>query len=275
MKNILLILISVFIGCSPQTEINTPIINSEPIPQVKNNSSQEIYQPTPDTSWQWQLSGALNQTYKVDLYDIDLEYTSSKEIEDLHAKGSKVICYFNGGAYEPYRQDSTQFTTEVLGKIMDGWEDEKWIDISNIKSLAPIMEARLDLAVTKNCNGVEPDNMDGYQNDSGFDLSYQDQITYNIWMADQAHQRGLSIALKNDLEQVADLVNYFDFAVNEECFQYKECDLLKPFITQNKAVLHTEYKLKLADFCPQAKTLKFSSLKLPRDLSGEREACGA
>jgi len=261
MDSILTILITLFTGVTPQAAI----------PPQTNSIS--IYQPAPNVSWQWQLSGNLNSSYDVEIYDIDLEFTKAEEIEQLHQKGSKVICYFNGGAYEPYRQDSNQFPPEILGSIMEGWKDEKWLDISNLNTLKPIMEARLNLAVEKNCDGVEPDNMDGYQNNSGFNLSYQDQITYNKWMTEAAHQRGLSIALKNDLEQVADLVDHFDFAINEECFQYQECDLLKPFIEQNKAVLQTEYQLETKDFCPEAKELQFSSLKMDLDLGGSREAC--
>lgn len=41
------------------------------------------------------------------------------------------------------------------------------------------MQARLDLAVQKGCDGVEPDNVDGYQNNSGFPLTAQDQLAYN------------------------------------------------------------------------------------------------
>jgi len=39
----------------------------------------------------------------------------------------------------------------------------------------------------------------------------------------------MSIGLKGDIDQVKDLVGYFDWTLNEECFQYQECDLLKPF----------------------------------------------
>ena len=69
-----------------------------------------------------------------------------------------------------------------------------------------IMQARLDLAVQKRCDGVEPDNVDGYANDTGFDLSSLDQLTYNQWLASEAHTRNLSIGLKNDLDQVPALV---------------------------------------------------------------------
>ncbi|PIN87481.1 hypothetical protein COV12_03660 [Candidatus Woesearchaeota archaeon CG10_big_fil_rev_8_21_14_0_10_32_24] len=53
-----------------------------------------------------------------------------------------------------------------------------------------------------------------------FDLTYDDQINYNKWLANEAHQRNLSIALKNDLEPVKELVNNYDFAINEECYYY-------------------------------------------------------
>src|SRR5258705_316926 len=82
---------------------------------------------------------------------------------------------------------------------------------------------------------IEPDNVDGYANSSGFPLSAKDQLAYNRWLAEAAHARGLSIALKNDLDQVAALAPYFDWALNEECFQYKECGSLAPFTTAGKA----------------------------------------
>ncbi len=232
-----------------------------------------IYKPNAGISWQWQLTGDLNMNYDVDLYDIDLFETSEAEIDELHKAGRKVICYFNAGAYEPYRNDSSQFPEDVLGKIMEGWEDEKWLDVSNFEKFSEIMEVRLNLAKEKGCDGVEPDNIDAYQNDTGFDISYNDQLKYNKWIASEAHKRGLSIALKNDLEQVADLVNNFDFAVNEECFQYNECSLLVPFIVQDKAVLGVEYELETDDFCDKANALNFSWLKMDYDLDGGRISC--
>ncbi len=58
------------------------------------------------------------------------------------------------------------------------------------------MLRRLDLAVTKGCDGVEPDNMDGYANDSGFPLTAEDQLTFNRFIANEAHRRGLAVGLK-------------------------------------------------------------------------------
>lgn len=238
-----------------------------------NKLDTPIWVPEPETSWQWQLTGDIKTSYDADVYDIDLEDAPQHIIDDLHANGKKVICYFNGGTYEPYRSDSDQFLKASLGKKVDGWDDEKWLDVANYSKFAGIMEGRLNLAMQKKCDGVEPDNIDGFQNDSGFPITYEDQLKYNIWMAEQAHKRGLSVGLKNDLDQVDELVDYFDFAVNEECFEYNECEKLSPFIEGGKAVFHAEYQLSLDEFCKEASLLQFSSLKMEHELNGKRLSC--
>lgn len=45
------------------------------------------------------------------------------------------------------------------------------------------MSARLKKAQDKGCDGVEPDNVDGYTNDNGFHLTAHDQLTFNKWLA--------------------------------------------------------------------------------------------
>ncbi|MEK6911137.1 MAG: endo alpha-1,4 polygalactosaminidase [Nanoarchaeota archaeon] len=231
------------------------------------------WKPKPNTSWQWQLKGTINQNYDVDMYDLDLFDNSKEVINALKNKGIKVICYFSAGSYENWRIDKDDFPNEVQGKILEGWEDEKWLDISKIDLLAPIMKKRLDLAVEKGCDGVEPDNVDGYLNDNGFDLSYQNQLDYNKWLAEEAHKRGLTVGLKNDLEQIPELVNYFDFALNEQCFEYDECESLLLFIEQDKAVFGVEYELQPIEFCNKAIKLNFDWLKMEYDLDGRRISC--
>ncbi len=156
---------------------------------------------------------------------------------------------------------------------MPDWPAERWLDISRIDLLDSVMSARLDLAVQKNCDGVEPDNVDGYANDTGFPLDEADQLAYNTWLAEGAHDRGLSVGLKNDLGQIADLLPYFDWALNEECFTYQECDLLSPFVAAGKAVFGVEYSLEPADFCPQANAMDFDFLWKHLELDAWRQSC--
>lgn len=231
------------------------------------------YKPKPGILWQWQLSGDIDTTFDVDLYDVDLVETPKEIIHELHQKDIKVICYFSAGSWEEYREDADNFPREVLGKNLDGWADEKWLDVSNFEKFASIIESRLDLAVEKGCDGVEPDNIDGFENDNGFNLNYDDQLKYNIWLSKEAHERNLSIALKNDLNQVKDLIVYYDFVVNEECFYYEECDLLLPFIDDDKAVLGVEYDLHIDDFCSFANKNDFSWLKKNIDLDSYMISC--
>ena len=235
--------------------------------------SENWYKPKPGASWQWQLSEEINTSYDVDMYDIDLVETPQSVIDELHSKGEKVICYFSAGSWEEFRDDANDFPEEVLGETLEGWADEKWLDVSNYQKFSDIMEARLDLAVEKNCDGVEPDNMDGYSNDNGFDLSYEDQVVYSKWIADESHKRNLSVGLKNGLEQVEDVIDYFDFAVNEQCFEYEECEELLPFIEEEKAVFGVEYELETSEFCEEANEMLFSWLKMDYDLNGGRISC--
>ncbi|MBU0616036.1 MAG: endo alpha-1,4 polygalactosaminidase [Nanoarchaeota archaeon] len=242
---------------------------------VSKNMDKEKarYKPKPGVSWYWQLNGEIDTSHDVEIYDIDLFDSSKSLIDQLHGRGVKVICYFSAGTYEDWRSDSGEFPSGVLGKDLDDWPGEVWLDISHYLSFAEIMGDRLDLAVQKGCDGVEPDNVDGFQNDNGFVLTYAEQLEYNLWLAEQAHNRGLAIALKNDLSQVPDLVDSYDLAINEQCFYYEECELLLPFIEQDKAVLGIEYELDTDNFCEEANDLGFSWLKAEYELDGNVISC--
>jgi hypothetical protein len=230
------------------------------------------YQPALNSSWQIQLDGTVNTGYDVDLYDIDLFDTSAQTIADIQAAGHHVICYFSGGSYESWRTDEKQFDSSDLGNNLDGWPGERWLDVRS-NNVRNIMLQRLELAVSKGCDGVDVDNMDGYTNSSGFALTASDQLDFNRYIANAAHDRELAVALKNDLDQISDLVDYFDFAVNEECFDYSECSLLDDFVQQNKPVLQIEYKNQYvndasarSNLCTQSLNLHFSTLIMPMNL---------
>ncbi len=249
---------------------NEPLLSNSPnVPPV---TSGNWYRPTPLVAWQWQLSGTVNISYDVAIYDIDLFDSSETFIQQLQASGKKVICYFSAGSYEEWRPDAHQFTANDLGNPLDSWPGERWLDIrsTNVHS---IMKNRLDLAMQKGCDGVEPDNVDGYTNNSGFNLTATDQLAFNRLIANEAHSRDLSVGLKNDLDQINDLIAYYDFAVNEECFEYSECDTLAPFINHGKAVLNAEYKQEYVNnnnvrnaLCADALNRQFSTLILPLNL---------
>jgi len=230
------------------------------------------WHPDVNTSWQWQLSGPIDQSVDVQMYDVDLFDTSADDVTALQDAGRRVICYIDAGTWENWRPDAGEFPKKVLGRS-NGWPGERWLDIRQLAILRPIMSARLDQCAQKGFNGVEFDNVDGYQNNTGFPITAQEQLKYDAWLANQAHLRELSAALKNDVDQVNQLLPYFDYSLDEQCFQYHECNKLEPFVAAGKPVFEVEYKLRTGQFCANANALDFNSLRKRLELDSWRRAC--
>ena len=232
------------------------------------------YEPTIRTSWQWQLRGNVDASFDVDMYDIDGFEASARLVDRLHARGSAVVCYISAGSWEDWRPDAGGFPRSVLGRP-NGWPGERWLNVRRLAILAPLMKARLDMCAAKGFDAVELDNVDGYQNRTGFALSGADQLRFNVFLANQAHRRGLSAALKNDLGQIPRLLPYYDFALNEQCHQYRECGRLDGFVEAGKAVFGVEYRLERSEFCAKANAHRFNFLKKQLNLGAWRRPCRA
>jgi hypothetical protein len=233
----------------------------------------EWWRPSKGQSWQWQLVGEVDVTVDAEVFDVDLFETSAATVQALHDRGRKVICYFSAGSWEPYRPDSSAFPESIKGGTVDGWPDERWLDIRQLEVLRPLLVARLDLCAQKGFDGVEPDWLDSFQQDTGFPISAEQQLTFNRTLADLAHQRGLAIGLKNDVDQAAELADVFDFVVNEQCAEYGECERYAPFLDRGKPVFHAEYDLATSEFCGVSRRLGLSSIRKKLDLGAWRETC--
>jgi hypothetical protein len=161
----------------------------------------------------------------------------------------------------------------VLGRRLLDFPEERWLDIRRIDLLAQVLRARLDSCARKGFDGVEPDNVDGYANRSGFPLTSADQLRFNRWIASEAHARDMAVGLKNDTAQVKALVKAFDFAVVEQCFQYSECRRYSPFVKARKPVFVAEYAVKPGRVCASARRLRFSAIFKRLALGRFRRTC--
>jgi endo-alpha-1,4-polygalactosaminidase (GH114 family) len=238
-------------------------------------SVKSWWHPAPGLTWQWQLTGNVDLDLSVDVIDIDLNVDPSV-IEHYQRKGTKVIGYISVGSFENWRPDVAKFPDEVLGKDYEGWIGEKWLDIRRIDLLAPIMLARLDKCAAKGFDAVEPDNMQIWDNDTGFPLTYDDQLRYALWLAEEAHKRGLAIGQKNAPDQTGDLVDIFDFAITEDAFYYNWAKDMLPYIQSGKPVFAAEYTDLPGDFrefCRQSQELGFSTILKRRDLDAWLGRC--
>lgn len=252
-------------GCHP-----APVPGQTPDPAPVAARARWI--PAPGTTWQWQLTVPVDPTVDAEIYDIDGFGNGADVVADLHRRGRKVVCYIEAGAAGDFRPDHADWPPGVLGKP-NGWPGERWLDIRDPARLEPVLSRRLDMCRDKGFDAVEPDLMEHFRNDTGFPITAAHQLAFNRFIARLAHDRGLSVALKNDVEQVPELVGDFDFAINEECAAFGECAGLRPFIDAGKAVLHAEYDLAPADYCPRTIRLGFSSLRKNRSLDVFRVTC--
>lgn len=250
----------------------TPSADPATTPVTTTPATSTAWVPAVTATWQWQLTGAVNTTYAATAYDIDLVDTATETIQALKSAGKKVICYFSAGSSENWRPDFASFQSADMGSALDGWVGERWLDTRSA-NVRTIMKKRLDLAKAKGCDGIEPDNVDGYTNKSGFTLTAATQLDYNRFLATEAHARGLAVALKNDVDQLDDLAGNFDMAVNEECHAYDECSGYAVFVKAGKPVFNAEYasiyKTAGSDrdaLCAASKKLGLHTLVLSVDL---------
>jgi len=202
---------------------------------------------------------------------------NSAAVSAIHGNGGHVLCYVSAGTYEPFRPDAQDYVDFdqacgncLIGKPVAGFRDEHWLDIRDDQGqrtfILSKLAARVDRCKTDGFDAVEFDNVEGYANSSGFPLSDGDQLVFNTSVANLAHARGLTAALKNDLGQVTELVPYFDMAVNEQCQQFDECAALDPFIGAGKAVFQVEYEVQPSGFCAAANAANRSAIAKTVDL---------
>lgn len=226
---------------SPSFATSASVAQITATPSPSSTGSGTFWSPGAGASWQIQLTNPVTDTsLAADIFDIDLFDNDATTIGNLHSSSKKVICYFSAGTYEDWRPDATSFTASDKGSAMDDWPGEWWLN-TNSANVRTIMTARIDLAKTKGCDGVDPDNVDAYDNANGVGLTEDNAVDYLTFLADAAHSRGLSIGLKNAGGLVDKTLPMMEWQVNEQCVEFDECNLFQPFIDANKPVFHIEY----------------------------------
>lgn len=240
---------------------------------VDKPSNGVHWRPKPGTSWQWQLNDDIDLDVDAEVYDVDGFDVSAATVAKLHARGRKVICYLDIGAVERYRPDAHEFPAHVVGREVDGWPDERYLDIRRIDVVGPVLRRRLEMCRDKGFDGVEGDLVDAYANPSGFAISSDDEVRFIRWFATEAHRLGLAAGLKNVPDLVGQLVDDVDFAVVEDCFHEGTCAAYRPFIDREKAVFDAEYLASPDRFCAPTRAAGISAIAKRLSLGAWRDVC--
>ena len=229
-----------------------------------------IWIPAAGSTYAIQYGGShLDTSVPAAIYDVDGFDTPASTVAALHKAGRHVVCYIDVGTWENWRPDAKQFPSTVLGEPDAGWPGERWLDVRQLSALEPIMTARFRMCKNKGFDAVNSDNIDGWENDTGFPIKPADSLTYDTWVAGAIHALGLSAAEKNDNNQVDTLRNVFDWAQTEQCYAQHYCSQFAGYTRRNRLVVDIEYGLKRSIFtyktCPT--TAKYREVALLKHLS--------
>lgn len=138
--------------------------------------------PSAGATWNIELSHVPKPAQAADasyhIWDFDMAEAPKSTIEAFHSKGHPVICYFSAGSWEKWRKDADQFPEVALGKTLEGWPNERWLNTSNV-GVRQIMRDRIEDAANKGCDGVDPDNIDGYENGEMTPYAYPER-SFNV-----------------------------------------------------------------------------------------------
>jgi endo-alpha-1,4-polygalactosaminidase (GH114 family) len=203
-------------------------------------------------------------------------------VDAVHASGRHAIGYVTAGDAERWRPDYEQYVDFdhrcggcLLGNPFSRrFPDEYWANFGRGKGrfvfMLQMLRARTDRVAATGFDGIEYDIVDTYAQGArytGFHVSARTQLAYNRALAAMAHADGLSVALKNDGEQIPQLLDSFDYAINEQCFQYDECGKAgdptsgwRAFISAGKPVFEAEYRRTADAVCPTANRWDFSTI---------------
>jgi len=110
------------------------------------------------------LAGGALTPSDVPVWDIDLWDADNSTITGLHAAGRIVVCYFSAGTSEDWRSDYNKFSSSDKGAALPDWKGENWLRL-NSPNVRSIMQNRIQMAASKGCDAIDPDNTGMQLND--------------------------------------------------------------------------------------------------------------
>ncbi|HEX2659759.1 MAG TPA: endo alpha-1,4 polygalactosaminidase [Polyangia bacterium] len=232
------------------------------------------WRPTASTTWQIQLTGALDPSIDVALYELDSFETTASQMATLRAAGRRIVCYVSAGTFEPWRDDAAAFPPAAIGNALANYPDERWLDFRD-GVVRDVMTARLQVAKQVGCDGVDLSSLSPGGADTGFDLQRSDVLAYGRFLAAQAHQRGLSAGLGGGSDVADALQPDFDWVTTGGCVASDTCGAFAAFTAAGKAVLGIEFGTAddVAAICPQARQAGVNVIIKNRSLDAFRLPC--
>ena len=250
--------------------------------------------PSGKVAWDWQIGASSDSAIVVPagvtLMDLDGFNTSAAKVADLKSRGVYTVCYIDAGSFEPGRPDSAQYPSYLKIQQDPDWPAEYFLDVTDVfkpnSVLASILVKRMQMCRAKGFDALEPDNLQNDENVSDGSISTPQQLDFNGWIADRAHENGLAVFQKNGPDKILQrdrtgkmMVEKFDGILNEQCQEYAECGSLAEYTERGKLALNVEYRRSVALDCISFLASGVNALKKDLGLAGAtmsgylRESC--
>jgi hypothetical protein len=259
-----------------------------PLPSTGDSWYWEIDPPSAGVSGLPATSAAYPAPGSARIWDTDLFYDSntssgsnlriptaaSPVVTAIHAAGHYSVCYVEAGAYQTGFPDDSDFAPADYGSRakryqMQGYSNEWWFNIAGFKNyvagksstltgaavnIAAAVNKRFGWCKLEGQDAVEPDDLDGYTNNSatgakggGWGLTQADSAGFERWLAYQVHADGLAVLQKNDPANASADSRLFDGVLTEECNYYDDpCAGAggdwNDYLAAGKPVLDAEYQ---------------------------------
>jgi hypothetical protein len=230
--------------------------------------------PTPEMSMQIQLSGELDDSLDVDLYDIDLHTNSASDFAALRRAGRFVACYFSAGTLEGWRGDGDGLPAAAIGNAHQQYPSERWLDVGN-SAVRELMRSRIELAQSKGCHAIQPANLAVFAADSGLSVTSPENEEFARYLATTAHALGLSVAWSDEPDLFAGVEQVFDWGLAIQCIEFGRCEAWSNFRNAGKAVFVIEIgdENDASRVCPAAETLGLPAIIKDNGYTAFRVGC--
>lgn len=239
------------------------------------------WRPSLQDNWDIQLSTTPTSLFdskgkKLSWIELDMA-TDPNTIHYYESNAVRTVCYFSAGSAEKWRPDFKAYPKKILGNVYAGFADERWVDIRS-ELLKPIIVNRIKQCKNNGFSAIDPDNLNAYQNKTGFALRKTNQVIFNKWIASEIHKQGLKAILKNGSELLPNLKYDFDVHLTESCLKDNFCDMTQSFSALGKPVYNIEYldsNQSKSTICTHFKTKPINTILKSStfNIDGYRDTC--
>jgi hypothetical protein len=205
-----------------------------------------------------------NYTYRGTLagppnvYIVNAATLTSDIVDQLHARGAKVICQVPLVQWHPNTVDATSAGWNYVKGPAAG-NGAYWLDVKpgdpNYQRLRGLMTLQFEHCGQMSVDGIIGDTADilgAHVSLGGSPITAADLQTYLTSLVQIAHSIGMSIGQTDNLALTPALEPSFDFAVVNNCFSHGTCAATAPYAAAHKAIFEIETTALPSRFCPAA-----------------------